>query len=323
MKRSILPAKSISSSVTRCGRCTKGSIVTDLETGELICGMCGYVLSERIEDFGPEHRNFLDGSVDKSRTGDAVLLSRHDRGLSTIINRADRDATGKILNSSMKNTIHRLRIWDAQSQARTSHDINLRRAFDDLDRLKDKLQLSYSIIEKAAYIYRKAVDKKIIRGRSISALIAASVYVACRDAETPRTLGDIELAGNIRRKELSKCYRLLIQELDLKIPQINPIQCVTRAANILGVSEKTKRCAIDILNEYKKHGTMGGKSPISVAATALYLATNVMNQRFSQKQVADAANVTEVTIRNRSKEMKETMGYSISLLQNNIGDDDE
>ncbi len=314
MKKPFLPTNSISSSVTRCGRCTKGSIVTDLETGELICGMCGYVLSERIEDYGPEHRNFLDGSVDKSRTGDAILLSRHDRGLSTIIDRSDKDATGKILNSSMKNTIRRLRIWDTQSQAKTSYDINLRRAFNDLDRLKDKLQLSDSIIEKAAYTYRKAVERKIIRGRSISAIIAASVYVACRDAETPRTLGDIELAGNIKRKELTKCYRLLIQELDLKIPQINPIQCVVRAANILGVSEKTKRCAINILNEYERHGTMGGKNPISLAATALYLATNLTNQHFSQKQVADAANVTEVTIRNRSKEMKEIMGSECSSL---------
>ncbi len=291
----------------KCPRCKKGNIVTDLEFGELICNACGYVISERIDDTGPEHRNFLDGAPDKSRTGIGTTLTIHDKGLSTIINPANKDALGNYLSGSMKYTIGRLRMWDKRSQAYKASGINFRRAFNELRRLKDKLGLSDAIIEKTAYIYRKAVDKKIIRGRSISALISASLYSACREADTTRTLRDICEASNVKSKELTKCYRILVQELDLKIPVINSIQCVTRVANNLSLSEKTKRYAIEILKEYQISGDSDGKSPIGLAATALYLACLKMNEKITQKKIADAANITEVTIRNRSKAMLEWM----------------
>ena len=307
--------RSITIGQSRCQRCGKRNIISDSESGELICASCGLVISERIEESGPEHRNFLDGGPDRSRTGDATSLRRHDRGLATIINPSNKDATGKSLSASMKMTVGRLRIWDSRSQSHKSTSRNFMLAFTELSRLKDKLALSEAVIEKTAYIYRKAIDKRIIKGRSISSLIAAAVYAACRGSETPRTIKDISEASNVKRKELTKCYRKLVQDLDLKMPIIDAVQCVSRIASRLGICEKTKRYAIKMIKDYQQTGEIAGKSPMGIAATAIYLASVVMNEDLTQKDVADAANITEVTIRNRGSAMKKTLNLSRNLNQ--------
>ncbi|MFB5630025.1 MAG: transcription initiation factor IIB family protein [Nitrosopumilaceae archaeon] len=293
----------------RCNRCGKVSNITDTENGEIFCGSCGYVMSEKIEDSGPEYRNFMDGS-DKSRAGAGTALSRHDRGLATIINPTNRDASGKPLSSSMKTTIGRLRIWDSRSQAHKSSDRNFRQAFNELSKLKDKLGLTEPTIEKTAYIYRKAINKNLARGRSIHSLLGASLYAACREAETPRTLRDIELVSDVKRKELAKCYRVLVEKLDLKIPVVNSIFCIARIANKIQISEKSKRLAVKILRDYELKGETAGKSPTGLAATALYLACVKTGEKFSQRDIASAANITEVTIRNRAAAIRKTLNLS-------------
>lgn len=298
--------------IQKCAMCGKRKIVTDEESGELVCRMCGYVLTERMEDSGPEHRNFQDGE-DRSRTGSATSLSRHDRGLATIINPVNKDATGKRLQSSMMHTMDRLRLWDSRSQSHKATDRNLRQAFDELRRLKDKLGLSEAIIEKTAYIYRKAIDKKIIKGRSISALLAASLYAACRDTETLRTLVQVQKASNIQRKQITKCYRKLVEVLDLKFPVVNTVNCIPPIANKLGMSEKTKRYAIQLLDDYQKKINLSGKNPIGIAASVLYLACIKTGEYFSQKQIAKAASITEVTIRVRGAEIKKILSLSAQL----------
>lgn len=301
--------KTITIQNNRCIRCNKGVIVTDSESGEIICGNCGYVISERIEDSGPEYRNFMDGD-DRSRAGAASSLSRHDRGLSTIINPVNKDASGKQLSSSMKATLGRLRIWDSRSQVHKSAERNFRQAFNELYKLKDKLGLTESTVEKTAYIYRKAIDKNLIRGRSIPSLLGASVYAACRETETPRTLRDIERVSNVKRKELAKCYRVLVEKLDLKMPVVNSASCIARIANELGISEKSKRLAVKILNDYDQKGEGAGKSPTGLAATALYLACIKSGEGFSQREISKVANITEVTIRNRSASIRKTLNLS-------------
>ena len=151
---------------TVCGRCGKNGMVTDTVTGERFCGKCGYVLSDMIQDSGPEWRSFPKegGSADPTRTGSPTSLAIHDRGLATIINPMNRDSSGKPLTSAMKNTVERLRTWDSRSKVNASADRNLRQALSELSRLKDKLSLSNSVVEKAAYIYRKALEKGLIKG---------------------------------------------------------------------------------------------------------------------------------------------------------------
>jgi transcription initiation factor TFIIB len=299
----------------KCNRCGKSNLITDSEIGELICGTCGIIIEDKIEHDGAESRNFIDSRTDNSRTGDGTSLRRHDRGLSTIINPLNKDSTGKQISSFMKNTIGRLRIWDSRTQIHKTSDKNLRSAFNELSRLQDKLFLSDAIIEKTAYIYRKAIGKNLSRGRSMSALIAASLYAACRDAEAPRTLVDMAEASNVRTRDIARCYRTLVKELDLKIPSINAVQCVIRIGNNLGITEKTKRHAIKLINQYQQSGDMAGKSPIGIAASVIYLANIKMNESFSQKAVADAANISEVTIRNRSDRIKKILEYQVTKLE--------
>ena len=170
------------SSSERCHRCGKGTMLTDNESGENFCSKCGFVAVDKVEQEGPEWRSFSkDEGSDRTRTGTPTSLAMHDMGLATIINPINKDASGRPLTSSMKSTIERLRTWDSRSQVHEPVDRNFRQAFSELDRLKDKLAISNAVIEKTAYIYRKALEKGLVRGRSIPALIAASLYAACRN----------------------------------------------------------------------------------------------------------------------------------------------
>jgi len=289
-----------------CSRCGKNSMLTDEVTGEQFCAKCGFVISEKSEDSRPERRSFsTQGGIYTTRTGAPTSLTRHDKGLSTVINPANRDASGKPLSSSMKRTITRLRTWDSRSQSYASSDRNLRQALNELNRLKDKLAISSNVLEKAAYIYRKALERKLVRGRSISSMIAASLYAACRDTETPRTLNDVAEASNVKRKDISRCYRILHQELEFKMPVVDSIQCIAKISSKLKMPEKTKRFAAKILKETQKRKESSGKDPMGLAASALYLACVINGVSITQREIADVAGVTEVTIRNRYKGLKD------------------
>ncbi len=293
------------SNKSTCTRCGKNSLLTDEVTGEQFCAKCGFVISEKSQETGPEWRSFQkDGGSDPARTGAPSSLTIHDRGLSTVINPINKDASGKPLSTSMKSTIERLRTWDSRSQASKPVDRNLRQALSELNKLKDKLVISTNVLEKAAYLYRKALEKKLVRGRSISAMIAASLYAACRDAETPRTLKDVSVAANVKRKDISRCYRLLHKELELKMPVVDSIQCIARISSKLEIPEKTKRYAVKVLKEAQERKESAGKDPMGLAATALYLACVKNGVSITQRDLAEAAGVTEVTIRNRYKGLK-------------------
>jgi len=290
---------------SNCQRCGKNSLLTDEDTGEQFCEKCGFVISEKVESSGPEWRSFQkDGGSDPARTGAPSSLTIHDMGLSTVINPQNRDATGKPLTASMKSTIERLRTWDSRSQVHQPVDRNLRQALSELNKLKDKVNISANVLEKAAYLYRKALEKKLVRGRSISAMIAASLYAACRDTETPRTLKDIADAANVKRKDIARCYRLLHHELELKMPVVDSVQCIARISSKLEISEKTKRYAIQVLKEAQERKESAGKDPMGLAATALYLSCVQNGVSITQRDLAEAAGVTEVTIRNRYKGLK-------------------
>ena len=287
-----------------CLRCGKMALITDFETGEIFCGGCGFVLSERLESPGPERRSFPDDRINKERTGVGTSLAIHDQGLSTVINPTNRDATGKPLSSSMKKTLKRLRTWDSRSQSQPI-DRNLKQAFSELYRVKDKLVLSDSVVEKAAYIYRKALEKKMVRGRSISSMIGSALYAACREVETPRTLKEIAVIMNIKKGDLAACYRKLVHELDLKIPVADSVQNVARIASKIGISEKTKRYSIQILRKAEENKISAGKNPMGLAGAALYVACITNGENKTQRDIAEASNITEVTIRNRQKGLLE------------------
>jgi transcription initiation factor TFIIB len=288
-----------------CSMCKSGKTVTDPESGELICRNCGLVISDKAQESRPEWRAFTSEEAnDRSRTGIPSSLARHDMGLSTVIGRTDKDASGRAIDISMRSTMGRLRAWDFRTQAHSPTDRNLRQAFSELDRLKDKLRLSDAAVEKTAYIYRKAQERGLVRGRTISAMVGAAIYIACRETGTSRTLKDIAEIGNIKRKDLARIYRTVVMELDLKVPMIDPMKCIVRVANRANLSERTKRMAMSIMKNVTKSRISAGKDPMGLAASVLYLACLNSGESKTQTDIADAAGVTEVTVRNRYKNLK-------------------
>lgn len=292
--------------IQRCSNCGSNRIITDIESGEIICSNCGQVISNNtIEDNRPESRVFSsEGQTNKSRTGIPTSLARHDMGLATVIGTPDRDASGHKIDAAMRSMMERLKTWDVRTQTHSSTDRNLRHAFYELDRLKDKLGLSDAIVEKTAYIYRKAQERMLIRGRTISGILAAAIYIACRELGTPRTLKDIAADSNVKLKEVARSYRLLYFELDLKTPLIDPMKCIVKVANKSKLSEKTKRQAAEIMAIVSKREISAGKDPMGLAASVLYLASLKNGESITQTDIADAAGVTEVTIRNRAKDLR-------------------
>jgi transcription initiation factor TFIIB len=297
-----------------CSICGSNQIITDTESGETICSNCGQVLLDKILETQPEPQNFPEsyGSNNRSRTGMSTSLARHDMGLSTIIGRTDRDASGQKIDPLMRSTMERLKTWDMRTQNHTPTDRNLKQAFFRLGALKDKLGLSDTVVEKTAYIYRKAQQRMLIRGRTISGILSAAICISCRELGTPRTLKDISVGSDVRLKEVARSYRLLCFELDLKIPIVDPMKCVSRVGNKAKLNEKTKRQAAEIMNNVIQRETLSvGKDPMGLAASVLYLASLNTGENITQANIADAAGVTEVTIRNRVKDLKK------QLLQNN------
>jgi transcription initiation factor TFIIB len=290
-----------------CSICNKkeGQAVTDPESGEVICSNCGMVMVEAISENRSEWRAFkTEEANQRSRTGTPTSLARHDMGLATIIGRTDKDASGRGLDASMRSTMERLRTWDSRIQVYSPADRNLRQAFGMLERVKDKLGLSATIIEKTAYIYRKAQERGLVRGRTIRSVMAAAIYITCREMAMSRTLNDVAFLNNIKRKELARTIRLLILELDIKIPILDPIKCVVRVANKVNLSEKTKRQAMDIMHNVTKSGISAGKDPMGLAGSVLYLSSKNSGENITQMDIAEAAGVTEVTIRNRFKDLR-------------------
>jgi transcription initiation factor TFIIB len=289
----------------KCPSCSNKKTITDSESGEVVCSKCGRVLSDKLLETGPEWSTFAADETDiRARTGMPESLARHDMGLSTIVGRANRDASGNKLDPAMRIRMNRLATWDIRSQFHTPKDRSLSQAFFQLDVLKDKLGLSDGIVEKTAYIYRKALSNNLTRGRTISGILSAAVYIACREMGAHRTLDDIAMACNVRRKELSRDFRILHSRLDLKIPQQDPMKCIAKVANKVKLSEKTKRKAAEIMSNVMKEEISAGKDPMGMAASVLYLSCIKSGEAVSQMSIARAAGVTEVTVRNRSKDLK-------------------
>ncbi len=294
--------------IDMCPECSSGNRVHDYETGETICGACGLVLYGQILDKGPEWRAYTQAeTTSRSRVGLPTSYSIHDKGLSTTISQIDRDSYGRKLPIATRLLMWRLRKWQIRSRIHSSADRNLAQAMTELERLSGNVNASPSIREKAAVIYRKALDKKLVRGRSINAVAAAALYIACRGSGTPQTLREIAKASLVDKKDVARCFRLLVQELDVRMPFANPLTYVSKIAEKNGISGKIQGAAIAILREAKLKRVEAGKDPIGLAAAALYIASLQHNERKTQNEIADASGVTEVTIRNSCRALKEQL----------------
>ena len=284
-----------------CSECNIAqTIITDPQSGEIICGSCGLVVLDKIPVRGPEWGTLIaDG-----RTGLPSSLARYDMGLSTIIGWTNKDSSGHRLDDVMHSRMKKLRTWDSRIHLHTSVEKSLKQAFNELDSLKDKLGLSDVIVEKTAYIYRKAEERALLRGRAISSILAAAVYIACREIGMPRTLNEIAASSNIKLRTLATDYRLLVKKLDLKIPLVDPIICIAKIANKANLTEKTKRQAMGIMHDVIRREISAGKRPMALAASVIFLSAMNTGENKTQRDIARAAGVSEFALRIRIQDLK-------------------
>jgi transcription initiation factor TFIIB len=295
-----------------CPECTSRNHIRDSKRGEIICGQCGLVLSSNLIDTGPEWRAFTKEQRDaRQRVGSPINFTRSDKGLTTTLGRGFRDGRGRMISAHRRAEIHRMRKWQRRSRQNSSIERNLAIAMTEVERLTSQLRLPYSVKDAVAILYRRILARNMIRGRTIEGIIGAVLYIVCRRGRLPITLKEIARQSRINAKIMGRCYRFIMKEFDIDIPVISPKDFVPRFAEGLGLPAQVERCAIRILEKAHQKLIISGKAPSGLAAAALYVASIVEGHRTTQREVAEVAKVTEVTIRNRYKELVQELDLQI------------
>lgn len=288
-----------------CPECGSKHIFEDAVKGEKVCAKCGLVLEESMVDSSPEWRAFDEEQRSRRTRGGAPLThTKHDKGLTTEIGRGKGELFK--VTPSKRAQYYRLTKW--QKRLVASKDRNLSFALSELQRLISFLGLTRSVHEEVAKKYEQAVDRGLVRGRSMESVIAALLYAVCRELNTPRTLEEIAEAIGIERREIGRTYRYIARELNVRILPSPPQDYIPRFASMLGLSDSIQANATRFLKEAKKNEVTSGKGPTGVAAAAIYIAAVLGGEKRTQREIADAIGVTEVTIRNRFKELCEKLG---------------
>jgi transcription initiation factor TFIIB len=301
--------------ISLCSICNNDfKTISDPESGEIICEICGIVLSE--EKKLPLHTRIYEEMNANSHfnTTTNTNLQNHDNNSSsnsnnillniessTIIGRSNVDAIGKKISNDMQTKVDRLRVWEQRTRYTNPKDRNLKHAFNKLNNIKDKMVLSTAIVEKSFYLFKKASSRGLVRGRSTEGVLSASIYLACKELETPKTLKEISLTTNVKIKSISKYSKVLIIELGLKpIPVIDPIKCIVKIANNLDLDEKSKHKAIKIMKEIMKEEIHVGKNPLSMAASTIYaVCKTVEGEDITQSEIANSVGISALVIRDR------------------------
>lgn len=290
-----------------CSLCSSNLTVFDAEAGEIVCSRCGMVIHDSMQSLEAEWRvHKLEDVKLKERTGLPTSLAIHDMGLSTFISSSNVDANGTALTPEQINKVRAMRRWNRISTLNNKRTArNLNNAFEIMSRIKDKLSLTDSAVEKAAYYYRKALDKNLIKGRSIEGVVIASVYIACRELSVPRTLDEISTVINSDITFVSKCYRLLVRHLKLQsLPAVHTSSHLSKIASKAHVSERTYRRALEMLTRVNEDHMALGKHPNALAVAVLYAACITERERITQEQMAIAAGTSMVTLRKRYADIK-------------------
>lgn len=289
----------------KCPECGSTTIRQDDLRGEMVCVKCGLVIKEHMIDRGQEWRAFDSEQMSRrARTGAPLTFTKHDKGLTTEIGKG----LGELYKVPGKKRAQYYRLKKWHKRLIESKDRNLSFALSELQRIISFLNLPKPVHEKIARYYEEAVDKGLVRGRSIESVIAALVYAVSRQYNTPRTLDEIAESSGLEKREIGRTYRYIARELKIRILPADPKDFVPRFASILNLSDEVQATAIKILKRAKKMDITSGKGPTGVAAAAIYIACVLTGEKRTQREVASIVNVTEVTIRNRYKELIEKLG---------------
>jgi transcription initiation factor TFIIB len=297
-----------------CEECGNSNLLRDYETSELICQVCGIVVTNTELSTMPEWRAFDQQQREKlPRVGAPVTWTIHDKGLSTTIGWQDRDSSGRKLSPEDRARMYRLRKWNRRSKVSDSTQRNLAHALSEMSKISNKINLPRNVIETSSMIYRRAIQKKLIRGRTIQSVAVAAIYMACRQCGVIRTLEDVAGAANITKKEAARNYRFLLRELKPQVPQVKPQGYISKIVNKLALTGDTEKLAMAILTQASEMKLTSGRGPAGIAASCIYISSQLTNERRTQGEIAREAQVTEVTIRNRYKELVQRLDFNVII----------
>ena len=294
--------------VKRCPECGSVDLTYDDQVGEIACNECGLVIEEKMVDTGQDAGGQFDKSEKKGRGGAPISMQKFDKGLATNV--------GEIsdiykLESGQTRKFLRLKKW--QERVSTSIERNLRLAMAELRRVASFLNLPSVVRDEASRVYNFVLQRGLVRGRSMESVIAACIYAACRSYNIPRTLDEISAASDVERKEIGRTYRFIVRKLKIKVTPSSPKDYISRFASILHLSPKAQNDALKVLRKADISELTSGRGPAGIAAAALYVAALMNDEKKTQREVADVAGITEVTIRNRYKELIERLGIEDKL----------
>ena len=277
----------------KCPRCVKNAIILDDELDELFCSDCGYVITEKYQK-----SELRTTSHDESNGKNTEASLSH-----TMINPINKDSSGKPISTNLE-SFKRLKKIDSRNKTHSSAEKNLKKAITEMKKLKDKLVLSDVIIDEAKQMYQKIIDRKRTKGYLINAHVGACVYASCKITGTPRTMDNIADSLDIKKIEIRRSYKMILKELELKMPITDPVKYVAKIASIVGFSEKTKREAIKMIEQAKKTGVIVGKEPRGIVAGALHVAGFKTEEPKSEKTIAEASGIAVGTLIERSKDFE-------------------
>jgi len=303
-----------SEKASACPECGTTDLIRDYEAGELVCEHCGFVISSTLFNHGPEWRAFdAEQREKRTRVGAPLTWTIHDAGLSTVIDWHNRDSYGRKLNPMQRDRVYRLRKWHRRSKVSGSTERNLAYALSELTKVAFKLNLPRNVLETAAVIYRRTVKMRLTRGRSIQGVAVASLYMACRQCNVIRSLEEVGRAANVSKKESGRHYRLLLRKLNTRVPPVEAKSYVSKFVNQFGLSGNVESMAMTILDQAVELRLTSGRGPSGLAAAATYIASTFLDERRTQGEIARGAGVTEVTIRNRYKELIQKLIIQVEL----------
>ena len=282
-----------------CPECG-GSIIFIEEKGETVCNQCGLIINERLVDYSHSGKRAYTNQEKNSReqTGAPISILLPDMGLSTVIDKQ------KINNPDLK----RAAKWNTRI---TWQKRNLLIASTELKRISSNLNLPNHVKEEGMRLYIEAFKRKLLRGRSINAMVAACLYLACRKKDIPRTLQEILEEASVTAKDVKRSISILIRELNFKTQSTDPVALIPRYVSDLGLDSEIEILTKKILTTYISNFSISGKDPKGLCAGAIYLACRIKDLELTQQHIVNSIGVTEVTLRSRYKELKNKLKIKI------------
>ena len=307
--------------IQKCSAC-ESSLIDDIANGEIICSGCGIVVAEQMEDHGPEVKSTrLEDKMKLARATGQTTYSQHDLGIATEISIGTKDFSGKSINSEIASQMNNLRKWQKRVRISSSRDRRLSNVLAKISEVSQNCSLPKNVVETASKIYRSLDSKHIqVKGKSVLSISAAVIYLACKQCAIVRSLDEI-IQGTTPMKEAkaktklaSRYYRTLVMELGtVTAPVLTMDKYISKIANMTNTDTRVERLALEIAEKTKNRSITDGKAPNGIAAAYLYVSSILLGQSILQRDVSSVSGVTEVTIRNRCKEILSNSKLKLTL----------